>query len=262
VRHVYHGDGLGSVRALTDAAGAITDTAAADPWGVAGTGAGSSAQPFGYTGEQRDLETGFMHLRARAYDPSTGRFQQRDPVAGAGRVPTTLNRYAYVLNNPVNHIDPSGMILVPALVAGVIGASAGAVGAVAQGGDLEDAVLGAAIGLVVGAGVVTAGAPTAGIAGAVTSGAIGGGSNFLGQMYAMEEGDEFDVGSFAGSVAGGYLGGPLASSAGNVASALGLKATERAAWEAGVGALSEGAVSYAGHAIGEMCFVECGEGGE
>jgi hypothetical protein len=34
-------------------AGLITDTAQADPWGVAGLGAGSSAQPFGYTGEQR-----------------------------------------------------------------------------------------------------------------------------------------------------------------------------------------------------------------
>jgi RHS repeat-associated protein len=64
---------------------------------------------------QRDLETGFLHLRARAYDPSTGRFQQRDPVAGAGRVPTTLNRYAYVLNNPVNHVDPSGQQAVAAL---------------------------------------------------------------------------------------------------------------------------------------------------
>jgi RHS repeat-associated protein len=52
---------------------------------------GSSAQPFGYTGEQSDLETGFMHLRARAYDPSAGRFLQRDPVAGAAQIPSTLN---------------------------------------------------------------------------------------------------------------------------------------------------------------------------
>jgi RHS repeat-associated protein len=109
VRHVYHADGLGSVRALTDAAGLVTDTYVTDPYGVPGTGAGSSTQPFGYTGEQRDGETGFMHLRARGYDPATGRFLQRDPVAGAAQIPSTLNRYAYVLNNPVNYTDPSGL---------------------------------------------------------------------------------------------------------------------------------------------------------
>jgi RHS repeat-associated protein len=106
---------------------AITDTAVADPWGVAGTGAGSSALPFGYTGEQRDLATGFLHLRARAYRPSTGRFQQRDPVARAGRVPTTLNRYSYVLNNPVNRVDPGGQFLVArAIIGWVVGAAFGA----------------------------------------------------------------------------------------------------------------------------------------
>jgi RHS repeat-associated protein len=253
VRHVYHGDGLGSVRALTDAAGAITDTYVADPWGVAGVGAGSSAQPFGYTGEQADLETGFLHLRARAYDPSTGRFLQRDPVAGAGRVPTTLNRYAYVLNNPVNYTDPSGMIA-PAALAGVaIGAVAGGMGAAAQGGDAGDVVMGMTLG-----GITGGIAVSAGITGAVATGVMAGASNTLGQLYAGG-GDDLDVGSIAGSAVGGYLGAPMAAAAGRLVGATGAGATAQAATETVVGAASEEFFSLAGHAIGEMCFSECGE---
>jgi RHS repeat-associated protein len=81
----------------------------ASTWASSLSGGLINGLSSGHTAAQRYRETGFMHLRARAYDPSTGRFLQRDPVAGAGRVPTTLNRYAYVLNNPVNHVDPSGL---------------------------------------------------------------------------------------------------------------------------------------------------------
>jgi RHS repeat-associated protein len=258
VRHVYHGDGLGSVRALTDAAGLITDTAQADPWGVAGLGAGSSAQPFGYTGEQRDLETGFLHLRARAYDPGTGRFLQRDPVAGAGAVPTTLNRYAYVLNNPVNHVDPSGQIaLAVPLVTGTIGAVGGAAGALAQGGDAADIAQSAITGFGVGAAVgITGGG------GAVASAVVAGGSNLYGQAAVNYHRDvaglpqePIDVGSVAGSAAGGYLGAPVAASAGRLATTLGASEVGVAAAEATAGAFAEGATSYFGHEIGETEFV-------
>ena len=89
---VYHGDGLGSIRALTDGAGVLTDSYVGDEYGVPGTGAGTSDQPFGFTGQQGDAETGFTYLRARMYDAETGRFIQRDPVAGRARRPSTLNR--------------------------------------------------------------------------------------------------------------------------------------------------------------------------
>jgi hypothetical protein len=53
VSHVYHGDGLGSSRALTDAAGVLTDTYTSDPNGGTAVGShqGPSTQPFGYTGQ-------------------------------------------------------------------------------------------------------------------------------------------------------------------------------------------------------------------
>jgi RHS repeat-associated protein len=100
---------LGSTWALSDAAGALTNSYQTDEYGVPGAGAGTSTQPFGYTGEMRDAETGLLNLRARMYDPETGRMMQRDRFAGRTSRPGTLNRYAYVLNNPVNFVDPSGL---------------------------------------------------------------------------------------------------------------------------------------------------------
>jgi RHS repeat-associated protein len=105
---VYHTDGLGSVRALTNGSGALVQTQATDEFGVPTGSLGSSGQPFGYTGEQRDA-TGLVYLRARMYDPATGRFVQRDPWAGATTAPISLHRYAYVANNPVNAVDPDGL---------------------------------------------------------------------------------------------------------------------------------------------------------
>lgn len=60
-----------------------------------------------FTGEQSD-PTGFYYLRARYYEPGTGRFASRDPFPGIPFHPCSLNRYVYVENNPVNLVDPSG----------------------------------------------------------------------------------------------------------------------------------------------------------
>jgi RHS repeat-associated protein len=70
---------------------------------------GSSTQPFGFTGEQRDGETGLVYLRARMYDPQTGRFLQRDWLAKSAPGISGWNRYAYAANNPVNLTDPGGL---------------------------------------------------------------------------------------------------------------------------------------------------------
>jgi len=43
------------------------------------------------------------------YDPTSGRFMQRDTVRGAPITPVSLNRYIYVLNAPANNADPSGL---------------------------------------------------------------------------------------------------------------------------------------------------------
>ena len=106
---VHHKDALGSVRAITDAAGAVVQRYATNEFGGAGLGEGTVTQPFGFTGQYGDADTGLQFLRARMYDPALGRFLQRDPYAGRVTRPSTLNRYTYASNNPVTRVDPSGL---------------------------------------------------------------------------------------------------------------------------------------------------------
>ena len=58
---------------------------------------------YRFTGEQYDQVTGQYYLKARYYNPVIGRFTQMDTYLGDG-----LNLYAYVQNNPVKYVDPSG----------------------------------------------------------------------------------------------------------------------------------------------------------
>jgi uncharacterized protein RhaS with RHS repeats len=47
-----------------------------------------------------------MYYRARYYDPRVGRFTTKDPIGFAGG---DTNLYAYVMNDPVNLVDPMGL---------------------------------------------------------------------------------------------------------------------------------------------------------
>ncbi|MCA8961256.1 MAG: hypothetical protein KDC38_12115, partial [Planctomycetes bacterium] len=104
-RYYYHQDRLGSVRGLTDASGQVAQLYVYDAFGaLVGELAPSIHQPFGYLGRERDRESGLIYLRARYYEPTIGRFLSEDPLGLlAGE-----NFYAYVHNDPVNRIDPSG----------------------------------------------------------------------------------------------------------------------------------------------------------
>src|SRR5437016_6180315 len=83
IQQVYHTDGIGSVRALTDASGNVTQTYQTDEFGAPALTQGTSTQAFRFTGEPRDAETSFVNLRARYYVPSLGRFLSRDPSRGS-----------------------------------------------------------------------------------------------------------------------------------------------------------------------------------
>ena len=104
----YEHDGLGSVVALTDAAGAATQSYGYDAWGNLVETTGSDDSAFRFAGERADLDTGLIFLRARWYDPQTGRFLSRDGIEGELRVPITQNKYLYANVDPLDKIDPSG----------------------------------------------------------------------------------------------------------------------------------------------------------
>lgn len=61
-----------------------------------------------FTGKELDDETGLHYYGARYYDSEIGRFVSVDPWEGRTYDPQSLNKYAYVQNNPVKYVDPSG----------------------------------------------------------------------------------------------------------------------------------------------------------
>ncbi len=103
----YIYDGSLSVRALTNEAGAVTDTLIFDAFGNATTKTGSSDNPYGFQGEEQD-ETGLYYLRARYMDPATGSFTTMDTYGGSLSDPMSLHKYLFANSNPVMYCDPSG----------------------------------------------------------------------------------------------------------------------------------------------------------
>jgi RHS repeat-associated protein len=103
-------DNLGSVVAVTDGSGNLVPDSQQRymPFGEPRLAATGSTTDFSYTGQRALEDVGLMDYNARWYDAGIGRFVSADSfVPGAGN-PQAFNRYAYVTNNPLNFIDPSG----------------------------------------------------------------------------------------------------------------------------------------------------------
>lgn len=111
VTYVYT-DPQGTPLAETDASGNITATFEYTPYGTytpQGTSApGPTPKGPGYTGHVNDPETNLVYMQARYYDPTTGHFLSTDPVPSQEGDALNFNRYAYVENNPISGIDPTG----------------------------------------------------------------------------------------------------------------------------------------------------------
>ena len=107
--YYYLPDGLGSTMALTDDSGTVENTYAYDPFGALTSSSGSQANAFTFTGEQTDGSTSLEYLRARYYDPETGRFLSRDPLSSSPF--WAQHAYTYAGSNPTSFINPYGLCL-------------------------------------------------------------------------------------------------------------------------------------------------------
>jgi RHS repeat-associated protein len=105
--HYYFSDHLGSASVITNPSGNVYYYYY--PFGGMAATIGSDPNHYKFTGKERDTESALDNFEARHYGSSLGRFMQPDPGGGHLEDPQTLNRYAYVRNNPLSLTDPTGL---------------------------------------------------------------------------------------------------------------------------------------------------------
>jgi RHS repeat-associated protein len=103
-----HGDHLSSTSLTTDAAGALVARVLYYPYGETRYTEGTLTTDYGYTGQRNEAGLGLMDYGARFYDPTLGRFVSADTIVPEPANPQDWNRFAYVSNNPLKYVDPSG----------------------------------------------------------------------------------------------------------------------------------------------------------
>jgi len=109
VRLFYlHGDQLGSSTLVTDAEGTVTAETRYLPFGQRRWQLGDTPTDLGFTGQREERAFGLIDYNARYYNPRLGRFVSPDTIVPEQGDPQAYNRYAYVSNNPMKFVDPSG----------------------------------------------------------------------------------------------------------------------------------------------------------
>jgi RHS repeat-associated protein len=100
-------DQVGSLRVVADSSGNVVKKIEYDSFGNIIEDSNPALQvPFGFAGGLHDRDTGLVRFGYRDYDPDVGRWTAKDPIFFAGR---DTDLYGYVLNDPVNLIDPYGL---------------------------------------------------------------------------------------------------------------------------------------------------------
>lgn len=200
----YGYDGGGNVRQLTNSAGTITDSYEYDAFGNSFTISGTTPNNYLYRGEQWDPDLGLYYLRARYYNPTTGRFISEDPMGfRAG-----TNFYRYVLDDPTDYRDPYGRDpVIGGIAGGIMGGIYGGMGAASTGGDGWDIATGALLGAGIGYGL---GALDPSLGGAVVLGGLAGAAGDAAGQFVTNyrHGTNcYNVPEIVGAGIGGGLGG-------------------------------------------------------
>ena len=124
--YYIHQDHLGSTALVTDSNGNVVASSKYLPYGESRPSTGDPGTDKLFTGQRLD-QSGLYFYNARYYDPQIGRFVSADTVVPDPSDPQNLNRYSYVLNNPLKYTDPSGhFAFLAALIWVAVGAATGA----------------------------------------------------------------------------------------------------------------------------------------
>ncbi len=106
--YFHQSDHLGTPRVQTDSSGNLVETWSYYPFGEQWQQTGSGGNEHRFTGHRRDPETGNDYAGNRFLRSSRSRWLSVDPALGGLGNPQRLNRYSYVLNNPIRYLDPDG----------------------------------------------------------------------------------------------------------------------------------------------------------
>jgi RHS repeat-associated protein len=106
--YYYHSDHLGSSTVVTDETADTAQEIFYYPYGEIKTNTGLDVAKHKFTDQEWDAETGLYYYNARYYDPKLARFISADTIVPDPLNPQALNRYSYVINNPLKYTDPSG----------------------------------------------------------------------------------------------------------------------------------------------------------
>jgi RHS repeat-associated protein len=107
-----HQDPVTKSQRITNSSGTVTSTIDLDPWGgETAVSSNQAFQPHRFTSYERDANSGDEAMMRR-YTGKWHRFYQPDPYDGSYDVtdPQSFNRYAYTQNDPVNFVDPTGLM--------------------------------------------------------------------------------------------------------------------------------------------------------
>lgn len=114
----FHTDHLGSVVAVTNAAGQLLSRMSYDAWGKRRNFDGTPLASIqlvpttrGYTSHEMLDEMALIHMNGRLYEPMLGRFVSADAVIDGLYDTQGLNQFSYVGNSPLSFVDPSGYAL-------------------------------------------------------------------------------------------------------------------------------------------------------